>query len=64
MKKYMIKEVILDSFSLVNFFQKELGWEKVQDIFYKLSSSGKKASLNIINWGEFYYIVEIIRLKQ
>lgn len=54
----MKKKIVLDSFSLISLFHKEPGWEKVQDIFYKLSSSGKKALLNIVNWGEFYYIVK------
>ena len=26
--------------------------------FYELSSSGQKALLSLINWGEFYYIIK------
>jgi uncharacterized protein len=49
--------VVLDSFALVVFFHKEPGWEKVRKVFLELSSSGQKALLCRINWGEFYYIV-------
>lgn len=54
----MIETFVLDSFALVSFFHKERGWEKMQNIFYDLSSSGQKAILNIINWGEFYYVIK------
>lgn len=50
--------IVLDSFALVSFFHKEPGWEKIQKLLYELSSSGKQALLNIINWGEFYYIIK------
>ena len=50
--------IVLDSFALVSFFHKEPGWKKIQKLLYELSSSGKQALLNIINWGEFYYIIK------
>jgi predicted nucleic acid-binding protein len=50
--------IVLDSFALVSFFHKELGWEKMQKVFYELSSSRQKALLSLINWGEFYYIIK------
>lgn len=50
--------IVLDSFALVSFFHKEPGWEKVSDVLYELSSSEQEALLNIINWGEFYYITK------
>jgi predicted nucleic acid-binding protein len=54
----MNETIVLDSFALVSFFHKEPGWEKIQQIFYELASSGQKALLSIINWGEFYYIIK------
>jgi predicted nucleic acid-binding protein len=54
----MTDTIVLDSFALISLFHKEPGWEKVQKIFYELSASGQKAILNIINWGEFYYIIK------
>ena len=50
--------IVLDSFALVSFFHKEPGWEKMERAFYELSSSGQKALLSLINWGEFYYIIK------
>ncbi len=54
----MTDTIVLDSFALISLFHKEPGWEKVQQILYELSTSGQKAILNIINWGEFYYIIK------
>ena len=54
----MKKKNVLDSFALVCFFHKEPGWQKINKLFYELSSSGEKAILSIINWGEFYYVVK------
>lgn len=53
----MNETIVLDSFALVIFFHRERGWEKIKQIFYELASSGQQAFLNIINWGEFYYII-------
>ena len=54
----MSDQIVLDSFGLVCLFHKEPGWEKMQKVFYELSSSGRKALLSIINWGEFYYTIK------
>ena len=54
----MTDTIVLDSFALISLFHKEPGWEKVKQILYELSTSGQKAILNIINWGEFYYIIK------
>ena len=49
--------IVLDSFALVSLFHREAGWEKTRDVLYQLDDRDAKAILNIINWGEFYYIV-------
>lgn len=54
----MNSTIVLDSFALLSFFHKELGWEKMQKVFSELSSSRQKALLSLINWGEFYYIIK------
>jgi ribonuclease VapC len=54
----MSAKIVLDSFALVSFFHREPGWEKVKEVLYGLSSADQKALLSIINWGEFYYIVQ------
>jgi ribonuclease VapC len=53
----MKKAVVLDSFALVSLFHRELGWRKVRDVLRRLESSGKKAYLSLVNWGEFFYVV-------
>jgi uncharacterized protein len=50
--------IILDSFALLCFFQKEPGWEKVKTLLGDLSRKGERALLSRINWGEFYYILQ------
>ena len=54
----MTEKIVLDSFALVCLFHKEAGWQTIQKILYDLSTSNRKALLNIVNWGEFYYIVK------
>jgi ribonuclease VapC len=41
----------------VTLFHREPGWEKVRQVLRRLSSAGEHATLSVINWGEFYYIV-------
>jgi predicted nucleic acid-binding protein len=50
--------VVLDSFALLSLFHKEPGWETVRQVLQDLTSSGQKALLSVINWGDFYYIVK------
>ena len=61
----MKQPIVLDSFALVSLFHKEPGWEKVRSLLKEFSSTGDKALLCRINWGEFYYIVRrrVGRLK-
>jgi len=50
--------IVLDSFALLSLFHKEHGWEAVRQILQDQTSSGQKALLCVINWGEIYYIVK------
>lgn len=54
----MESPLVLDSFALVSLFHRETGWERVRDHMHHLSSTGEKAHLCRINWGEFYYILK------
>ena len=54
----MNENIVIDSFALVSLFHKEAGWKKIKHVLYDLSSSKRKALLNIVNWGEFYYITK------
>ncbi len=51
------RKIVLDSFALLSLFHKEPGWEKVRETLQDLAHTGSTAFLNIINWGELYYIV-------
>jgi predicted nucleic acid-binding protein len=50
--------LVLDSFALVSLFHQEPGWEKVRAALYEQQRAHRKAFLNWINWGEFFYIVK------
>lgn len=54
----MSEKLVLDSFALVSLFHREPGWQIVQRALYDQEKAGTRASLNWINWGEFYYIVK------
>lgn len=48
---------MFDSYTIITFFEKEKGFEKVVDIFTESVSNKLKILTNIVNWGEVYYIV-------
>lgn len=53
----MSAKTVLDSFALVCLFQQEPGFQQVKDVLSRASQTADKAFFNIVNWGEFYYIV-------
>lgn len=54
----MSAKLVLDSFALVSLFHQEPGWEKVRAALYEQQRAQRKAFLNWVNWGEFFYIVK------
>jgi predicted nucleic acid-binding protein len=48
---------VFDSYAIITFFEKEKGFEKLIDIFTESLSGKLKILINIVNWGEVYYIV-------
>jgi len=52
-----MKRYVLDSFSLIAFFERDKGFEIVLDLFDKAISDKAELLMNIINWGEVYYII-------
>lgn len=46
----------VDSSVLLCLVHKEQGWQRVQNLFYQFSYPHVTALLNMINWGEVYYI--------
>ena len=52
-----MRAYVLDSYSLITFFEKDKGFEIMIDLFDKAVSDKAKLFMNIINWGEVYYII-------
>lgn len=52
----MKTRIVLDTFALLAFFNKEKGWEKVRKVIQTCQSSNLKAIFNVINLGELFYI--------
>jgi predicted nucleic acid-binding protein len=52
------EKLVLDSFALVSLFHREPGWQVVQRALYDQEKAGSRATLNWINWGEFFYIIK------
>jgi predicted nucleic acid-binding protein len=47
---------VLDSYSLIAYFDGEEGAEKMVEILRSARDSGRPLLLSVINWGEVYYI--------
>lgn len=47
---------VLDASALTAYFQKEPGYEKVQELLTKAASSTQPLLLSAINWGEIFYV--------
>ena len=47
---------VLDSYSLIAYFEGEAGKDTMVEIFRLARDSGKPLFLSVVNWGEVYYI--------
>ena len=47
---------VLDSYSLIAYFDGEPGAEKMVEIIRSARDSGRPLLLSVINWGEVYYV--------
>ena len=47
---------VLDSYSLISFFEGEAGAEAMIEIFRAARDSGRLLLLCVVNWGEVFYI--------
>jgi len=47
---------VLDTYSLIAYFEGEDGAEKMVEIFQSARDSGHPLLLPVVNWGEVYYI--------
>ena len=49
--------MVLDSFSLIAFFENEPGAVKVAELLKSANENEKNLYLSVVNWGEVYYIM-------
>lgn len=49
---------VLDSYSLIAYFEGEVGKERVIEVFRSARDSGRPLFLSVVNWGEVYYITQ------
>jgi predicted nucleic acid-binding protein len=47
---------VLDSYSLITYFEGETGKETMIEVFRSARDSGRDLFLSVVNWGEFFYI--------
>ena len=47
---------VLDSYSLIAYFEGEAGKDKMIEIFRAARDSGRLLLLSVVNWGEVFYI--------
>ena len=52
-----MKNYVADSYCIITYFEKDKGYEKVIELFCKASNSEINLYINLINWGEVYYII-------
>lgn len=50
-----MKAVVLDSFALIAYFQRQSGYEKVAVLFEECAAKGCEAYMSVVNWGEVIY---------
>ncbi|TQE95327.1 MAG: type II toxin-antitoxin system VapC family toxin [Spiribacter salinus] len=53
-----MKTVVLDSFALLAYFEKEPGWRRVTTLLTEAAASKHSLECTVVNWGEVYYITE------
>ena len=47
---------VLDAHALTAYFEKEPGYEKVQELLTEAASNGRSLLLSAVNWGEVFYV--------
>ena len=47
---------VLDACALTAYFEKEPGYEKVQELLTSAASDNRKLFLSTVNWGEVHYV--------
>jgi len=47
---------VLDAFALTAYFEKEPGYEQVQELLTTAASADRRLYLSTVNWGEVHYV--------
>ena len=47
---------VLDAFALTAYFEKEPGYEQVQELLTAAAAGNRKLYLSTVNWGEVHYV--------
>lgn len=53
-----MKTIVLDSYALLAYFEKEPGWEHVADVLAEAEQDDVSVLGCIVNWGEILYITQ------
>lgn len=52
-----MKNYVADSYCIITYFEKDKGFERVIELFCEASTNKINLYMNLINWGEVYYII-------
>ena len=52
-----MKNYIIDSYCIITYFEKDKGFERIIELFCEASTDRINLYMNLINWGEVYYII-------
>ncbi len=52
-----MRKYVLDSYALITYIEKDKGYIKVIDLLEETALQGTELLMNIVNWGEVYYII-------
>ena len=47
---------VFDAYALTAYFEKEPGYEKVQELLTEAAANGRLIQLSAVNWGEVFYV--------
>jgi ribonuclease VapC len=53
-----VKTIVLDSYALLAYFEKEAGWDTVAELLTDAAADRYVLQCCVVNWGEVLYITE------
>ncbi|MEX0747342.1 MAG: type II toxin-antitoxin system VapC family toxin [Rhodothermales bacterium] len=52
-----MKKLVLDSFAVLAYFEREAGWEEVASLLAEAAAERVQLFMSVVNWGEVFYVV-------